>query len=71
MSAIILPHAIQSQRWHSPQGGEPTLLGLDFYRRAVALQVQYGNGRQISNSFQTNGVLLDDAWCEFLYAIIS
>lgn len=47
------------------QGGEPTLLGLDFYRRAVALQVQYGAGRQISNSFQTNGVLLDDEWCDF------
>ncbi|EMR5619714.1 anaerobic sulfatase maturase [Salmonella enterica] len=47
------------------QGGEPTLLGLDFYRRAVALQHQYGTGRKITNSFQTNGVLLDDAWCEF------
>lgn len=48
------------------QGGEPTLLGLDFYRRAVALQQQYGAGRTISNSFQTNGVLLDEEWCHFL-----
>lgn len=48
------------------QGGEPTLLGLDFYRCAVALQQKYGEGRQISNSFQTNGVLLDDEWCQFL-----
>lgn len=48
------------------QGGEPTLMGLDFYRRAVALQKKYGAGRRISNSFQTNGVLLDDEWCEFL-----
>ena len=47
------------------QGGEPTLLGLDFYRRAVALQAKYGAGRRISNSFQTNGVLLDDEWCFF------
>ena len=47
------------------QGGEPTLLGLDFYRRAVALQAKYGAGRRISNSFQTNGVLLDDEWCLF------
>lgn len=47
------------------QGGEPTLLGLDFYRRAVALQAKYGAGRRISNSFQTNGVLLDDEWCTF------
>ena len=39
------------------QGGEPTLLGLAFYRRAVALQAKYGAGRKISNSFQTNGVL--------------
>ncbi len=44
------------------QGGEPTLLGLDFYRRAVKLQAKYGAGRKISNSFQTNGVLLDDKW---------
>lgn len=48
------------------QGGEPTLLGLDFYRRAVALQQKYGEGRRIANSFQTNGVLLDDKWCAFL-----
>ncbi len=47
------------------QGGEPTLLGLDFYRRAVDLQRQYGGGRRISNSFQTNGVLLDKEWCGF------
>lgn len=47
------------------QGGEPTLLGLDFYRRAVVLQAKYGAGRRISNSFQTNGVLLDDEWCLF------
>ena len=48
------------------QGGEPTLLGLDFYRRAARLQMKYGRGRRISNSFQTNGLLLDDAWCAFL-----
>ena len=47
------------------QGGEPTLAGLDFYRRAVALQQRYGRGRIITNSFQTNGVLLDAAWCDF------
>jgi uncharacterized protein len=47
------------------QGGEPTLLGLDFYRRAVSLQRQFGEGRTITNSFQTNGLLLDDEWCRF------
>jgi uncharacterized protein len=48
------------------QGGEPTLLGIDFYRRAVALQQQYGQGRPIDNAFQTNGTLIDDEWAAFL-----
>ena len=48
------------------QGGEPTLMGVDFYRRAVELQKQYANGKQITNAFQTNGILLDDEWGEFL-----
>lgn len=49
--------------WH---GGEPTLAGLDFYRRAVALQQKYAAGKRIENSLQTNATLLDDAWCGFL-----
>ena len=48
------------------QGGEPTLLGLDFYRQAVALQQRYGAGRVIENSFQTNGTLIDAEWAAFL-----
>lgn len=48
------------------QGGEPTLMGVDFFERAVALQRQYAGGRTVQNAFQTNGVLLDDAWGEFL-----
>jgi uncharacterized protein len=48
------------------QGGEPTLLGVEFFRKAVALQKQYAGGKQITNAFQTNGVLLDDHWGEFL-----
>ena len=47
------------------QGGEPTLLGVDFFRRMVELQRKYANGKQIENAFQTNGVLLDDAWGQF------
>lgn len=47
------------------QGGEPTLLGVEFFRKAVALQRIYANGKQIKNTFQTNGILLDDAWCRF------
>ncbi len=50
------------------QGGEPTLMGLDFYKRAVELQKKYGqSGRQVSNALQTNAVLLDDKWCTFLH----
>ncbi|HEY9248742.1 MAG TPA: anaerobic sulfatase maturase [Rariglobus sp.] len=48
------------------QGGEPTLMGLDFYRRAVALQKHHGAGRVMENAFQTNGTLLDDEWGAFL-----
>jgi uncharacterized protein len=48
------------------QGGEPTLMGVDFFRNAVALQKRYAEGRQIENAFQTNGVLLDDDWGAFL-----
>jgi uncharacterized protein len=50
------------------QGGEPTLLGVDFFRRAVELQKKHANGKRIENSLQTNGVLLDDRWGEFLAA---
>jgi uncharacterized protein len=49
------------------QGGEPTLMGLDFFRDAVALQKKYAReGMRVTNSLQTNGTLLDDAWCAFL-----
>jgi len=47
------------------QGGEPTLLGVNFFRRVVELEKRYANGKQIANAFQTNGVLLNDAWAEF------
>lgn len=47
------------------QGGEPTLLGLDYFRRVVALQKQYANGKQIANAFQTNCVLVNDEWAAF------
>ena len=51
------------------QGGEPTLMGVDFFKRAVELQKRYGSaGQQVSNTMQTNGVLLDEGWCEFLHA---
>jgi len=51
------------------QGGEPTLLGLDFFRQVVELQKKHcPAGKTVSNAFQTNGVLLDDAWGEFFKA---
>jgi uncharacterized protein len=48
------------------QGGEPTLMGLRFFERAVALQRRYSQGKQIRNTLQTNGTLLDDEWGAFL-----
>ncbi|MDR3569585.1 MAG: anaerobic sulfatase maturase [Syntrophobacteraceae bacterium] len=48
------------------QGGEPTLMGLDFFRRSLKLQRKYRKPAvRIENTFQTNGVLLDDEWCRF------
>jgi uncharacterized protein len=48
------------------QGGEPTLLGLDFFHRVVEFQRRYANGKRIENGFQTNGILVDDQWASFL-----
>lgn len=49
--------------WH---GGEPLLAGIDFFRKAVALQARYADGRRIHNTLQTNGVLLTQQWADFL-----
>ena len=48
------------------QGGEPTLMGLDFYRKAIELQQQFGRGQMVGNGLQTNGLLIDDQWIDFL-----
>ena len=47
------------------QGGEPTLLGVEYFEKVVELQKKYADGKRIENAFQTNGVLLDDQWGEF------
>jgi uncharacterized protein len=48
------------------QGGEPTLLGVEFFQKAVDLQRRYCGGKQVHNAIQTNGTLLNDTWGEFL-----
>jgi len=51
------------------QGGEPTLTGIEFYERAIELQRKLvPANKRIQNTMQTNGVLLDERWCEFLRA---
>jgi uncharacterized protein len=48
------------------QGGEPTLMGLDFFKRAMDVVHTYARpGTTIQHTMQTNGILLNDAWCEF------
>ncbi len=49
------------------QGGEPTLMGLDFFRRSVEIAGEYApEGVRLSYTMQTNGTLLDEEWCDFL-----
>lgn len=48
------------------QGGEPTLMGIDFFRKAVELQKPFLQEKVIKNSLQTNGTRLTDEWCEYL-----
>lgn len=48
------------------QGGEPTLMKLDFFQRSIELVEKYRRpGQTVQQTFQTNGLLLDDAWCAF------
>ena len=48
------------------QGGEPTLRGIDFFEKVVEFEKQYNkHGIRVNNALQTNGYLIDEAWCEF------
>ncbi len=48
------------------QGGEPTLMGLPFFKKAVEFQKRFGAGHVVGNGLQTNGLLIDRGWAEFL-----
>jgi uncharacterized protein len=48
------------------QGGEPTLMGLAFFRKAIELEKRYGQGKIVANGLQTNGLLIDRDWTAFL-----
>lgn len=69
--AIFIKQYIEGQDSNeivfSWQGGEPTMLGLAWFKRMIELQKQFNPlGKRIENDLQTNGIMLDDAWCEFL-----
>jgi uncharacterized protein len=58
------PNPVISFSWH---GGEPSVLGLDYFRKIVALECKHQPpNRRITNGIQTNGTLLDEDWCRFL-----
>ena len=58
------PGPVVSFTWH---GGEPTLAGIDFYKKALELEQKYlPRGWEVWNNLQTNGLLLNDTWCRFL-----
>lgn len=48
--------------WH---GGEPLLLGVEYYERAMEFEKKYANGKKIENTLQTNGTLVNQKWCDF------
>ncbi|MBS3759341.1 MAG: anaerobic sulfatase maturase [Desulfobacterales bacterium] len=62
--ALALGHPNNSFCW---QGGEPTLMGLDFFRKVIDLQQRLAaDGQSVETSIQTNGLLIDDDWAGFL-----
>ena len=64
---LIAAHAGAAEVTFAWQGGEPTTMGLEFFERVIALQHEYARpGQRVTNSLQTNGTLLTDAWGAFL-----
>ena len=66
---VIIQNILNYARGHCSflfQGGEPTLVGLDFYRQVILFQKKYNvHHVRINNSIQTNGLLLDESWINF------
>ena len=62
----IEAHAGQPVVSFAWQGGEPTLRGVEFFERVVALQRQYAGECRVENAIQTNGILIDERWSGFL-----
>ena len=60
------PNPLVSFAWH---GGEPTILGIDYFQKIVDLQRKHrGPDHRILNGIQTNGTLIDEEWCRFFAA---
>ena len=59
---LKINHPVASFAW---QGGEPLLMGLEFFEKAVELMKNHGKGHSVSNGLQTNGILLDEKWAKF------
>jgi len=68
LERLISTYMATNQPQHSIGwlGGEPTLMGLDFFKRVTSLQQQYGRGASVSNGLQTNTTLIDDEWAKHL-----
>jgi uncharacterized protein len=64
---LLAAHARAPEVIVAWQGGEPTMMGLDFFRRSIELERAYARpGQRVLNTIQTNGTLLDDNWGAFL-----
>lgn len=73
MNENILDEVIRQVMTHGEQqvsfgwqGGEPTLMGLSFYKKVVAFQQRHGRNQSVGNGLQTNGLLIDRNWAKFL-----
>jgi uncharacterized protein len=64
---LLEAHASSPEVTVAWQGGEPTLMGVDFFRRSLELIEQYRRpGQRVQHTIQTNGTLLTDEWCELV-----